>query len=152
MDDVTLVAVHHRKGVAARVFALFGQLHQLGELLVDHLDQGGILFGVGFQKFGIVGLQLGRQVRVANLKAYCEAAVALQRAAFVAAFQGLITFRLAGTQDVTQFDRSAALHLLHGRRQLCGSKPPVVLAEVMASPHLLPVATFAGNFYHFLAG
>lgn len=118
---------------------------------MDHLDQGGILFGVGFQEIGIIGLQLGRQVRVANLEADCEAAVAFQCAAFVTAFQGLITFRLARAQDVTQFDRSAALHLLHGRRQLGGSKPTVVLAKIVASSHLLPVATLAGNLDHFLA-
>lgn len=119
---------------------------------MDHLDQVGILFGVGFQKIGIVGLQLGRQVRVANLQPYCEAAVTLQRAAFVVAFQGLVTFRLASAQDVAQFDRPTTLHLLHGRRQLGGSEPTVVLAEVVASSVLLPVAAFAGDFYHLLAG
>lgn len=119
---------------------------------MDHLDQVRVLFGVGFQKVGIVGLQLGRQVRVANLEPYGEAAIALQRAAFVVAFQSLVTFRFTRAQDVAQFDRSAALHLLHGRSQLCRCEPTVVLAKVVTGSVLLPVAAFTGDFHRLFAG
>lgn len=75
VHDATLLPVHHRERVAARVFALLGQFHQFGELLVDHLDQSGILLGKGLEEVRIVGLQLGRQVRVADLESDGEPTV-----------------------------------------------------------------------------
>lgn len=81
---------------------------------MDHLDQGGILFGEGFQEVRVVGVQLRRQIRVADLEPDGEPAVALQQTALLAAFQHLVAFGFSGTEDVTQFDRSTALHLLHG--------------------------------------
>lgn len=81
---------------------------------MDHLDQGGILLGEGFQEVRVVGVQLRRQIRVANLEADGESTVALQQTALLAALQHLVAFGFSGTEDVTQFDRSTALHLLHG--------------------------------------
>lgn len=152
MHDATLLPVHHRKRVAARVFALLGQLHQFGELLVDHLDQSGILLGEGFEEVRIVGLQLGRQVRIADLEPDGEPTVALQQTALVAALQGSVALGLAGPEDVAQLDRTATLHLLHRRGQLRRGEPPVVSVKIVTRPHLLPVATLAGNFDHFPAG
>lgn len=89
VHHVALLAVHHREGEGTRllVFAFLGQLNQLAQPVVDHLDQGRVLFGVRPQELGVVGLQLGRQVRVADLQSDGEPAVALQRAALVVAFQ-----------------------------------------------------------------
>lgn len=71
---------------------------------MDHLDQGGILLGEGFQEVRVVGVQLRRQIRVANLEADGEPAIALQQTALLAALQRLVAFGFGGTEDVTQFD------------------------------------------------
>lgn len=68
---------------------------------MDHLDQGGILLGEGFQEVRVVGVQLRRQIRVADLEPDGEAAVALQQTALLAALQRLVAFGLGGTEDVT---------------------------------------------------
>lgn len=154
VHHVALLAVHHREGEGARllVFAFLGQLNQLAQPVVDHLDQGGVLFGVRPQELGVVGLQLGRQVRVADLQSDGEPAVALQRAALVVAFQGLVTLRLSRAQDVAQLDGSTALHFLHRRGQLGGRDAAVLLAKVVTRAHLLPVATLARHLDHLPAG
>lgn len=119
---------------------------------MDHFDQCGILLGEGFQEVRIVGLQLGRQVRVANLQTDGEPTVALQKATFVAAFQGFVAFGLAGAENVAEFDRSSPLHFLHGCGQLSRREAPIVPVKIMTRSHLLPVAAFARYFDHFLAG
>lgn len=151
---MALLAVHHGEGKRARllVLAFLGQFDQFAQPVVDHLDQGGILFGVRPQELGIVGLQLGRQIRVADLQADRESAVALQRAALVAAFKGFVTLRLSGPKDVAQLDRSAALHFLHRRGQLGRGDATVLLAEIVTRSHLLPVAALARYLDHLPAG
>lgn len=68
---------------------------------MDHLNQGGILLGEGFQEVRVVGVQLRRQIRVADLEPDGEPAVALQQTALLAALQRLVAFGLGGTEDVT---------------------------------------------------
>lgn len=151
MHNVALLAVHDGERERARllVFAFLGQLDQLGEPLVNHLDEGGVLFGERPQELRVVGLQLGGQVRVADLEADRQAPVALQRAALVAALQGLVAFGFAGAENVAQFDGASALHLLHGGGELRGCDPSVLFAEVVTGSGLLAVAALARHFDGF---
>lgn len=154
MYHAALLAVHHRERKRPRllVFAFLGQLHQLAEPVVDHLDQGRILLGVRSQELGVVGLQLGRKVRVANLQTDGQPPVAFQRAALVVALQGFITLRLRRSQNVTQFDGTASLHFLHRRRQLGRRDSAVLFAKIVTRSRLLPVATLARDLDRFPAG
>lgn len=154
MHHVALFAVHHRERERARllVFAFLGQFYQLAQPVVDHLDQGGVLLGVRPQELGIVGLQLGREVRIADLEAYRQAAVALQRAALVVAFQGLITLRLPRPEDITQLDRPSALHFLHRRGKLGRRDATILLAKIVTRSLLLPIATLARHLDQLPAG
>lgn len=154
MHDAALLAVHHRerKRPGLLVFAFLGQLNQLAEPVVDHLDQGLILFGVRPQELGIVGLQLGRQVRVADLQTDGQPPVTLQRATLVAALQRFVTLRLGRPEDVAQLDRSAPLHFLHRRRQLGRRDAAVLFAKIVTRSRLFPVAALARDFDRFPTG
>lgn len=134
------------------MFAFFGQLHQLAQPVVDHLDQRGVLFGVRAQELGIVGLQLGREVRIADLEADRETAIAFQHAALLVALQGLITLRFPRPEDIAQLDRTTALHFLHRRSQLGRRNTAVLFAKIVTRPHLFPIATLTGDLDHLPAG
>lgn len=120
--------------------AVLRQLDQLGELLVDHRHQPAVLLRERLHEVGVLRLQLGRSVRIANLQGDRHSAAALLHFALFVALQRLVVGRLDRAEHVAEQHGAAALHLLDARRQLRGRDLPELGGEVSACARLLPVA------------
>lgn len=115
MDSVSLLPVHHRKGVAPRLLlALLGQLHQLRQLVVDHSDETRILLQPILQVVRVPRVQLRSLVRVADLQTNRHATIPLQNRTAVVALQLLGRRPLDRPEEVLQPRRAATatLHVL----------------------------------------
>lgn len=88
VHEMALVAVHGLEGVrAALLFALLGQLHELGEPVVHVLAELRVLLRPRSHVLGVAGRQLLAQVRVADLQPDRQSSVAVDYLALLVALQ-----------------------------------------------------------------
>lgn len=146
MDGVSLVSIHGRERVrAGLLLAFLGQLHQLGQFVVNHLYEGRLLLVESADELGVVGRELWvrDEVWVLDFEGNVETAIALERCAVVVALQDLRGRLRWLIVDVFELDLLAVLHL-HG--QLCALKLSVLVCHVLAGLHFFHVSASTSHF------
>lgn len=129
------------------LFALFRQLHQLGEFVVHHVDECRFLLVECSNKVGVAGdeLRVGDKVWILHLKGDVKATVTLSGRAFVVASQDFCSLLRAVSVDVLHLDTLAILHLLHLQRQFHALQFVVLISDDFTGFHLLEVSTRTGH-------
>lgn len=152
MDGVSLVAIHGRERVrAGLLLALLGQLHQLGQLVVNHLHKGRLLLVESADELGVIGRELWirDEVWILDFEGDVETAIALERCAVVVALQDLRGRLRWLVVDVFELNLLAILHL---HCQLRALKLSVLVCHVLASLHFFYVSASTSHFDLLAAG
>lgn len=91
MHQLTLLSIHCGKRMTSRLlFALLGQLDQIGEGFIDALGQHRIAFGKAAQELRVLCQRLELRLRITRLQANSQATITLQQTTLIIAVQAKI--------------------------------------------------------------